>query len=66
MNEYLTLKLFPTDDQELTCFICRGTGCDREFTVKGGGIRSWIGVHSRCVIQQPHPEIPARRPGDPA
>lgn len=37
------------EDNEITCFFCRGRRCEQSFTVHLGGEIRIIGVHNECA-----------------
>lgn len=39
----------PTDDAQIACFLCRKEQCTHEFTFRGDGSRSALGVHEECL-----------------
>jgi hypothetical protein len=48
----ITFDLSPTEDTQITCVVCYPTShrpCEFEFTVKGDGKRTSIGVHAECL-----------------
>ncbi len=38
-----------SDDEEVTCFFCKGKKCELSFTIFGDGDRRMVGAHAECV-----------------
>jgi hypothetical protein len=49
--EVITLRLEPSDDEQLTCVLCGCGKCDLEFRLPGSGRTTWHGAHRACVEQ---------------
>ena len=61
----LTFELHPTDDGELTCFVCSAQACDREIHYyadsRGSRRHAAMGLHSRCLLK-PAAALPSVEP----
>jgi len=54
MTMRLCFDLEPSDDPELTCYICGGKNVTHEFTFQGGlglGETRTVGIHRACATK---------------
>ena len=46
----ITITLVPSQDEELTCWVCSRIGCELAWeSLPGPGNRAVAGLHSRCL-----------------
>jgi hypothetical protein len=49
-QEFLfTARAVPTDDTQLTCFICNQDAVTHEMQLRGEGRRIFVGIHIDCA-----------------